>query len=84
MTDMTEDAQENPAARADGKSLAELFASDPMELTAEERGIIIKRFQQQRSQFMQEEKNKGTKQKKGDAAKSAAKDIDIDVDDIEI
>jgi hypothetical protein len=84
MTDFSEDAEKNPAAQADGKSLAELFASDPLDLTAEDRAVIIKKLRQQRTQHVQEDAEKKTKQTKGAASKQAAQDLNIDVDDIDI
>ena len=84
MADFSQDAEQNPAADASGKTLAELFASDPMSLTREERGEIIRAMRKQRTEFMQEDAQKKTKQTKKKASKSAADDIDIDLDDIKL
>lgn len=84
MTDMSENAAENPAAQATGKSLAELFAADPMDLTESDRRQIIKTFRQERAKFLEQEQQKKTKETKGSAAKKASQDLNIDVDDIDI
>lgn len=81
MTDYSESAQQNPAKESDGKSLAHLFASDPLELSAEERGQIIEKFRQERKTFLQQEAT--PKRQKGEP--KAKQDLNLDLDaDIDI
>lgn len=80
MTDYSDSAQQNPAAGANGKSLAKLFATDPLELSEQDRMQIVEAFQQERREFMQREKGG----KKGSKKKSAARpiqDLDINLDE---
>lgn len=80
MTDYSESAQQNPAAAATGKSLAQLFSTDPLELTEEDREQIITAFRKQRTQFAQESgKKKKASKKKPKAAIEDLGDLDIDI-----
>lgn len=83
--DADTDADSNPAATAEGTSLAELFASDPLDLSAADRQTIIDKFRQERHRFLQQEQEKsaGKASKKKTSAK-AAQDLNIDLDDIEL
>lgn len=82
MTDYSDSAGKNPAANAEGKSLAELFRTDPMELTKQDRDKIIATFRQERSKFLQQEEGKKTQGKA--ASKKSGGGINIDLDDVEI
>lgn len=79
MTDYSESAQQNPAAGADGKSLAKLFATDPLELSEQDRMHIVEAFQKERKNFMEKEKGgkKGRQRKKS----QPIQDLDINLDE---
>ena len=81
------DSEKNPAAQATGKSLATLFATDPLELTSSDRQTIIEEFRKQRQEFLQREQQgkKSSSKKKSVSKKSPPKDLDLDLDvDIDI
>lgn len=83
MTDFSSDAEQNPAAKSDGKKLSELFATDPLELTTEDRMEIIEALRRQRTEFIKNER-KPKKETKSGTAKKAASDLSIDIGDINL
>jgi len=84
MANFEENAEQNPAAQAEGKSIAELFRTDPLELSDQDMDAIITHYRQQRNEHSKQEKKKqngstqkGTRQKAADNLS-----LDIDLDDI--
>lgn len=87
MADHSESAQQNPASNADGKSLATLFRTDPLELSEQDRQRIIDTFRKERTAFLQRE-SEGKSAKKTSSKKTGGKksldDLDLSVDDIDV
>lgn len=87
MTDYTHDASQNPAAEASGKSLGELFRTDPLELTQQDREKIIETFRKERTKFLQQEegtKKTGSRNKAASKKPKGSEGLDINLDDVEI
>lgn len=76
MTDYSDSAAKNPASEATGKSLAALFASDPLDLTPEDRQKIIESFRKQRTEFVTASK----KTKKKTSSRRGGQKLEIDLD----
>ena len=81
MADFSENAEENPASNADGKSIAELFRTDPLELSDQDIDAIIKHYRQQRKEHAQKEHSRNKTSQKGTRQK-AADNLNLDIDDI--
>lgn len=79
----------SPLSDADPQSLEDLFSKDPLELTKEERIVIIKKLREARHRWQEEETATKSGAKKRASTKAGLKkadiaNIDLDLDNLDL